>query len=382
MPRTLVCLLIAAASLMAQDQPLPSIPDLIKTGQASYMKGDYEAARQSFQQAWDIVRMGPLDDPMRYDVLKNLSSARAAAGAFAEADDFLQQAISWREQNVSMNDPKIVDDVLISVGYARAMKNFAHALDVMGRVMSLHSRMAGPGVDSLNIADDFSRIAQIQAEMGHRPEAIQQFNLALGLRTRILGPLDVSLVPDLDRLGGVQIAAREYPGAEATYRHALVIRETLLGKQNADLLATVDGLAYALFGQQKFDEAEPLYHRLLDLWIASVGSETHPMVAMALDKIAIFYAAQKKWDQADEAMTRANAIRAYLLSYGLSGEAAQRLDEKRMADALPVYERAIRILDPPNPVYDAERADLVNMADELKTVLKKPATQPPPSRKK
>ena len=45
-------------------------------------------------------------------------------------------------------------------------------------------------------------------------------------------------------------------------------------------------------------------------------------------------------------------------------------------------ERAIKILEPPNAVYDSERADLENMANELKKVVKKPTTQVPPPRKK
>src|ERR1019366_8143036 len=141
MPRIARFLLMAATCLIAQDQttpPLPAIPDLIKTGHASYMKGYYEAARQSFQQAWDIVRMGPMDDPVRYDVLKRLVSACSAAGAFADANEFLQLATSWREQNLGMDDPKIVDDVLLSVGLARAKKDFAQALRVMTRVLTLH----------------------------------------------------------------------------------------------------------------------------------------------------------------------------------------------------------------------------------------------------
>jgi len=381
-----LALFMAAACLMAQDQttappPQPAIPDLIKTGQASYMKGDYESARQSFLEAWETARMGPLDDPVRYDILKRLVSARAAAGEFADADDFLQLAISWREQNLGINDPKIVDDVLLSVGFARAMKDFDKARLVMGRVLSMHLRAAN-GADSIAVADDFSRMAQIYAEMSKKEDAIQWLHSALDLRTKILGPIDASLVYDLDRLGSLQIASRAYAPAEETYRHALVIRETLYGKKHADLIATVDGLAYALFGQKKFDAAEPLYQRLLDLWVASVGNDKHPMVAMAYDKIAIFYGAQKKWDQAEEATTHANAIRAFLLADGLSGAASQLIDEGKLAEALPVYERAIRVLDPPNPVYDASRADLENMAKELRKVVKKPTTPAPPAKKK
>ena len=37
--------------------------------------------------------------------------ARAASGEFADADNFLQLAISWRETNLGMNDPKIVDEL-------------------------------------------------------------------------------------------------------------------------------------------------------------------------------------------------------------------------------------------------------------------------------
>src|ERR1039458_3504021 len=151
MPRTVLFLFTAAACLMAQDQtattPPPAIPDLIKTGQASYMRGDYEAARQSFQQAWEIARMGPMDDPVRYDILKRLVSARAAAGEFADADD-----------------------VLLSVGFARAMKDFDKALGVMSRVLSLH-RMAA-GLESIAIADDLSRVGQIYAEKGNKEAAI------------------------------------------------------------------------------------------------------------------------------------------------------------------------------------------------------------------
>src|ERR1039458_7035066 len=151
MPPIVLFLLMAAGGLTAQEQttppppPPPAIPDFIKTGQASYMKSDYEAARQSFQQAWDIARMGPMDDPVRYDILKRMVSARAAAGEFADADDFLQLAISWREQNLGMNDPKIVDDVLLSVGFARAMKDFVKALGVMNRVMSIDRKSVVKG---------------------------------------------------------------------------------------------------------------------------------------------------------------------------------------------------------------------------------------------
>jgi len=122
------------------------------------------------------------------------------------------------------------------------------------------------------------------------------------------------------------------------------------------------------------------------LWVSSVSEETHPMVAIALDKIAVFYAAQKKWDQARDATARANAIRAYLLADGLSGEASQRIDEGNLADALPVYQRALKVLDFPGPDGDEalskaineQRASLAGMEKELEKVVKKPPAPAPP----
>jgi tetratricopeptide (TPR) repeat protein len=392
--------LLAAACCLAQDdkpvqpvleeKPAPTIPDLEKTAQGLYMHADYEGARQLLLQAWDLAQQLPKDDPQRYDVLKRLATVRAAAGEYADADNFLQLAISWREQNLGPDDPKLADDVLLSVGYARGQKDYERALLIMRRrVLWLHTGAkikAGASPDeamnTIAVADDYSRIAQIQMELKKPEDAVGSLNTALEIRTKLLGPLDPSLVYDLDRLAGVQITLRQYDKAEETYRHALVVRETLYGKVHADLLGTLDGLAYSLFGQKKYDEAEPVYQRLLDLWIASMGTDKNAMVAATLDKMAVFYGDQKKWEQSRAAETRANAIRAYLLAEGLSVEASQRIDEGVMAEAIPIYKRAIKILDPPNVVYDEERASLENMQKELEKVINRPVPKTAPPTKK
>lgn len=386
------CIVLAAvACCLAQDgqptptTPAPTLPELETTAQASYMHGDYEAAHQTLLQAWDLAQQLAPEDPLRYDVLKRLAGVRAAAGEFVDADNYLQQAISWRETTFGPDDPRIPGDLLLSVGYARGRGDSEQAMQIMNRVVRLHIaaniRSGAAPVDALNclpVADDFSRIAQIQMEMKKLDDAVGTLNQALAIRTKLLGPLDPSLVYDLDRLGGIQITQRAYAQAEATYRHALVIRETLYGKKNADLIATVDGLAYSLFGQKKYDEAEPVYQRLLDLWISSVGDEKHPMVAITLEKIAVFYSAQKKWDECREAITRANAIRAYLLADGLSNEASLRIDEGKLEEAIAPYQRAVNLLDPPNPIYDDQRTTIAGMLKELEKLAKRPPSRTPP----
>lgn len=364
--RTLLLCLAAAA--FAQDAP-PAIPQLLADGNAAYIKGDYETARQSFLKAWDAAQQLPPADPARYDVVKRLVAIRAAAGEFADADQYLQIAINWKENTYGQNDPRVVEDLLQSVQLSRGMKNFDRALLIVNRVMTIH-RLNG-GTENTAYADDLTRMAVINMEMKNIPTAVVWFNQALSLRTKLAGPLDPSLINDLDRLAGAHIVMREYAHAEEAYRRALVIRETLLGKFDADLIATVDGLAYSCFGQKKYEDAEPLYQRLIGLWEKSVGDD-HPMVAMALDKVATFYADQKKYDQAKQATDRAIAIRTHFLAEGLGGAATEQIAEGNKDAAIALYKRALLVMDPPHPVYE----ELRNQTEEIV----KNMAAPPPKR--
>jgi tetratricopeptide (TPR) repeat protein len=189
---------------------------------------------------------------------------------------------------------------------------------------------------------------------------------------KIAGPFDISLIPDLDRRASILTVLRQYADAEAAYRHALAIREMLYGKEDPDLISTLDGLAYACFGQKKYDVAEPIYQRLLDLWEKHVGKE-HPMLAIALDKSAVFFADQKKYDRAGELRVRANAIRAHFLAIGLAQQGTELIEQSKYDEAYVLYERDVKALDPPNPVYDQARGQAEGVLAILKPQLKNPA---------
>jgi tetratricopeptide (TPR) repeat protein len=314
----------------------------------------------------------PPEDPIRYDILKRLTAVRSAAGEFADADTYLQKAMLWREVTLGPDDPKITEDLLQEIALCRGMKDYFRARALVNTVLGRHIKARQ--YESVEVADDYSRMAQILLEEKKPEEAIDPLNSALAIRTKLGGPLDPSLVYDLDRLGAVQTALRAYDKAEEAFRHALVIRESLYGKNHPDLIGTVDGLAYACFGQKKYDEAEPIYQRLISLWESSVGSD-HPMVAVALDKVAIFYAEQKKYDQAKEASDHANAIRAHFLGNGLAEQAAEQMSEGNKDAAVALYRRALTVLDPPNPIYAEMRAQIEELLNTIAPMTSKALTK-------
>ena len=74
------CRLAVAQDPALAAQVTPDIPSLMLAGDAQYLKGDYDAARQIFQQAWDLAQNAAPDDPARYSALKKLAAVRSAAG--------------------------------------------------------------------------------------------------------------------------------------------------------------------------------------------------------------------------------------------------------------------------------------------------------------
>ncbi len=365
---TIVCACLALAGAAAQE-PDAGIQPLLSAGDASYMLGDYNAARVSFAAAWGLVSSGAAADPARYDVLKRLSRVSAASGDLHEADRYLQMAIAWREATFGPDDPKLPGDLLEAFALCRNLKDYDRAMALLRRVLTLDTAAGGP--DSKPVADDYSRMAELYMDQKMADSAVGPLNLALAIRTKLASPMDVTLLPDFDRLAEAYIALREYDNAEYIYRRALVIRESAYGKMNADLIATIDGLAWACFGQQKYDQAEPIYRRLIDLWVFSVGA-THPMVAVALDKVAVFYKEQKKYDQAKEALDRANAIRARALATGLEFGANWQWEQGKAGPTKALLERALKTVEPADPVYD----DLHKEIEAMLYGLRKEAAKP------
>jgi tetratricopeptide (TPR) repeat protein len=161
--------LACLARLRAQQPPAPDAPALIRTADASYLRGDYEAARQSLAAAWDLLQQTPPENP------------------------------------------KIADDLLVSVSLCRGAKQFDQAFKLFPSILGTHGRAYG--FDSPQVAEDYSRMAQVLMDQKKPEDAAAILDVAMGIRTRLTGPLDISLLPLLDRLGGIEIEQHDYEKA-------------------------------------------------------------------------------------------------------------------------------------------------------------------------
>jgi len=350
-----------APPVVPSQQLLSPSGRLLNDGDSAFRNGDYAAARQAFEKALKIA-----DSPLRYDVLKRLTSASAAAGQFADAQRYLDQAIEWRASSIGPNDPKIVDDLLLSVNLQARMKDLDRALATAQRVQTIHT--ATYTSDSIPVADDILRIGQIYLLQKKPNEAVRSLIRAHSIRTRLIGSLDPGLLPVLDRVNeAFELMGH---GNASLYRQALAIRETLYGLDSPELISTIDGLANTYFHEQMYVAAEPLYLRLVTLW-ESVNGKDHPMVAVALDKLVVFYAKAGEPAKAREALARSVAIRARFLAVGLSHQAVDEISQDHQEQAKALYHRALAGLGPSTPANE----ELITEIKKALADLQAPATK-------
>jgi tetratricopeptide (TPR) repeat protein len=330
--KLLLAVLLVLLCGVAQAQP----KDPVTQGDLAFSKGDYDGARESFEKA--LANAAP-DSPASYDLLKRLTSATVAAGKFADAQGYLQRALRVKES---------IEDLALSVNLDVRLKAYDRAIQKAQRIQALHT--AANGAQSLAAADDLVRIGQIYVAEGDPAKAIPPLYQAREIRMKLAGALDPGLLPILDLFNE---ASNKMPNGgmhgrinEEFYRQALAIRESLYGPNSSELISTVESLADLYAGEYMLTAAEPLYQRLLTLWETAAGAD-HPMVAVTLDKLVVFYVKKGEPEMARDALARSVAIRARFLADGLSIQAADAISENHPDEARALYNRALVALGPP-----------------------------------
>jgi tetratricopeptide (TPR) repeat protein len=291
----------------AQVSPEAPVEPIIKEGDSAFTRGDYVAARNSFERAWQLAQQAPDDAVVRYTVLKRLSAAHAASRNFSMAARYLLDSVHWRESVIGPNDPKIAGDLTILVNLYLDMKDFDQALLTAQSIQAMHVKAHSQ--ESLLVADDLVRIAQVYLVEGKPKDALRPLSTAYGIRTDLAGPLDPGLLPVLDRINEAIGAVTGRGGTERVYKQALAIRESMYGTESAQLITTLDGLAYSYLQGGEYVAAEGHYQRLVALWEKLAGRDD-PRVATVLEELVVLYSKWNRTAEARKTLARSVAIRA------------------------------------------------------------------------
>lgn len=305
-----VCFLLLPRLALAQQ---PSWQGLKKAWQDARQQGDYpKAARLLKAAVGQAERTFDPEDPALAVALKELADAYAigpgSSDSVEQLENLDQRILSIDEHNLGPRDPKVADD-LVALAAVLSAKYWDDA-----KVLPLYERALSIYEDA-GISDG-ARLLNLYSELGNRIYFNREYVKAENFYSRALAVFEGE--PDevcrqvwlRENLANTYIAEGRHRQAEQLYLDALADAQRS-GHDSQCVQTRLQDLADFCAKHGQSDQAEATLLRALGLQQETYGPQDFH-VALALDRLADFYRLHKSFDL-----------------------------------ALPVYERALGILERP-----------------------------------
>jgi tetratricopeptide (TPR) repeat protein/tRNA A-37 threonylcarbamoyl transferase component Bud32 len=244
---------------------------LRRQGDLQMRMGNYQEAEATLKQAYDIA----LGEGMLPEASVCASQLVFLIGQFlARPDD----ARSWATHADPLS--RVIGDDERRAAYfdavgalAMEQREFQQARADFEAALELRERSLGP--DRIASSLSLNNLGAVAEELGQFEQARDYHERALAIRERVLGP-DHELVADSHyNLASVAIEEKRYEDARAYYERALAIREAMFGPEHPTLAAVLSNMAHNAKEQGKYDEARRYYERAMLVRERALGPE-HP----------------------------------------------------------------------------------------------------------
>jgi tetratricopeptide (TPR) repeat protein len=279
-------------------------------------KGDYEAARRSFETTLEIRNdaFGP-DDSRTLLALNNLAIADYYLGNVEQSLATHERVLASRERVLGPNHPDVAQSLM-------------------------------------NLGIDYERL-------GRYDEGIEVIQRAMEIERRVRTPDDPKLATTISNLANLYDAKREHERAIELQQQALEIREKALGPRHITVGDSLVNMGLSMDSLGRSAEALPVLHRALEIYVENRG-ETHYTVAVAMGNIA---GATKKLGRFEEALEwERKSLKVKLaalsaghpsLGYAYLGVATSLLGLDRPDEAIEPAENAVSVWTsaPVDPQY-------------------------------
>jgi len=315
------------------------------------------------------IQQGHIVSPAATRLLDHLGYYLSERGQYVEAEPFLQQALSIREQQLGSDHPDTATSLDHLALLYRFQGKYTQAETLFQRALSIREQQLGP--DHPDTATSLNHLATLYQIQAKHTQAEALFQRALSIREQQLGPDHPDTVDTLSGLASLYERQGKYAPAEVLSLRALSISERQLGPDHPDTASSLHTLALLYQRQGKYIQAEPIALRALAIREQQLGPD-HPDIANSLSILAIIYVHQGKYTQAEPLIQRALAIREQQLgsehpsiAYSLSNLVTIYLNLKKYAEAEPVALRALAIceqqLGPDHPLIASCLDDLASL---------------------
>jgi len=261
---------------------------MLKLGIVNQSLGNYGAAKELMLGALVILKeqTGAYNEDVAV-IYTNLANLYFEQNLIQESESYHQQALDIRRHLLGDNDPAVAQSLYnLAVLYDETEK-FDQAKPNYEQALKIWYEQYGP--NHSYVANTLNNLANVYAALGDSDSAVEMHKHSLKIRREIYGSMHAETARSLINLGKLYVKISRYNDAEPIYIEAIKIAEQLFG-------------------------------------------QSHPQVAMLLYSLANVYHIQGRMNNEEGGTQKASLV-------------SQTHSQELYAKAVPLYERALRIMD-------------------------------------
>ncbi len=311
-----------------------------------YESGQFAQASATAQAAYDLAEksFGP-EDVNTADSLLKLGIIRETLGDYSDAREHLLGALTILENTLGTDheDIAVVLTNLANVYFEQNMPEESERYHQ--RALNIRIRALGP--NHIAVAQSQYNLAVLYDDTGEYNKAKELYESALKIWTAKYGQVHPYIANALNNLANVYIATNDIPKAIELHKQSLAVRRALYGNQHAEVARSLINLGALYVKQNDYENAKPLYVEAVNVAEKIFGSN-HPQVAMLLYSLANIYHIQGRMQEntaLDDHSTATATKVSLVTTTETSSVAEHEAAEDYFKQALPLYERALKILD-------------------------------------
>jgi len=216
---------------------------------------------------------------------------------------------------------------------------------------ALNIRRQANGDTDASVAQSLYNLAVLYDDLLEYKKAIENYQTAIEIWEQTIGPAHPYVANALNNLANVYLASGKMDVAEGLHYRSLAIRKQIYGNVHAEVARSLINLGALYVKQNNYEKAKPAYAEAVNVAEKLFGP-SHPQVAMLLYSLANIYHIQGRMDRNEE-----EELAIQKVSYDDSQGKADTVElnsqisdlhkssQAYFSKALPLYERALEILD-------------------------------------
>ena len=225
---------------------------------------------------------------------------------FFAAKDYFRAAVKLIEGSEISWDGEIVASGYIDLGHANyKLGNHQQAKENYERALSIRLKKLGP--EHTDVASTLDNLGNLHIAMGNHLQAKEYFERAWSIQLKKLGPEHNDVARTLHNLGNLHHATGNHQQAKEYYERALSIQLKTLGEEHTVVAATLHNIGSLHKAKDNHQQAKEYYERALSIQLKKLGEE-HTEVAGTLHNLGNLHKAMGNHQQAKEYYERALSI--------------------------------------------------------------------------